>query len=62
MNRSEKGPSIEDVGIFFNIFDLYPHQSAIFFTTIRRQIWQILDTSTLKNADVLTLSGTGLLS
>ena len=44
---------------FFSIFlTSTPLQSAIFFTTIRRQIWQILDPSTLKNADILTLSGT----
>ena len=27
--------------------------SAVFFTAIRRQIWQIFDPSSLKNADVL---------
>ena len=36
------------------IFDPYPPTVGSFFTTIRRQIWQIFDPSPpLKNADVL---------
>ena len=34
-------------------FDPYPPTCLQFFTTIRRQIWQIFDPSPLNTADVL---------
>ena len=46
------GPSIEDVGKFHDFWPLPPSVGS-FFTTIHWQIWQILDPSPLKNANVL---------
>ena len=42
---------------FFHNFWPLPPYCRQFFTTIRRQIWQIFDPSPLKNADVLNKEG-----
>ena len=41
----KEGPSIYDVGNFSHFFDPYPPYRRQFFSTIRRQIWQIFDPS-----------------
>ena len=43
--KMDKGPFIQDIGKFFTIFDPQTPYRWQFFTTIRWQIWQVLDPS-----------------